>query len=184
MNWLPWWLSGKEPACQCRLQGFEPWSGAVGHLRLCPTILSMCSRVGAAKPESTCCLHWSLLGWEPSLHNKRNHRTETHTHHSQREAPACHKQRKIPRSNEHPDQPETKINNIINTKFKKLNGLSQKHRISQVHALLNSSVVRGFRTDSSLTKKIAFGEIFSIFNPKFVFLHFLPLCLKSFTSIF
>ena len=23
---LPWWLSGKEPACQCRRHGFHPWS--------------------------------------------------------------------------------------------------------------------------------------------------------------
>ena len=22
---LPWWLSGKEPACQCRRCGFDPW---------------------------------------------------------------------------------------------------------------------------------------------------------------
>ena len=22
---LPWWLSGKESACQCRRLGFEPW---------------------------------------------------------------------------------------------------------------------------------------------------------------
>ena len=22
---LPWWLSGKEPACQCRRPGFDPW---------------------------------------------------------------------------------------------------------------------------------------------------------------
>ena len=22
---LPWWLSGKESACQCRTHGFEPW---------------------------------------------------------------------------------------------------------------------------------------------------------------
>ena len=22
---LPWWLSGKEPACQCRRCGFKPW---------------------------------------------------------------------------------------------------------------------------------------------------------------
>ena len=22
---LPWWLSGKEPACQCRKHGFDPW---------------------------------------------------------------------------------------------------------------------------------------------------------------
>ena len=24
---LPWWLSGKESACQCRRHGFEPWVG-------------------------------------------------------------------------------------------------------------------------------------------------------------
>ena len=26
-NGLPWWLSGKVSACQCRRQGFGPWSG-------------------------------------------------------------------------------------------------------------------------------------------------------------
>ena len=26
---LPWWLSGKEPACQCRRRGFNPWSGKI-----------------------------------------------------------------------------------------------------------------------------------------------------------
>ena len=25
MYWLPWWLSGKEPACQCRKHRFNPW---------------------------------------------------------------------------------------------------------------------------------------------------------------
>ena len=24
---LPWWLSDKEPTCQCRRLGFDPWSG-------------------------------------------------------------------------------------------------------------------------------------------------------------
>ena len=31
-NWylgLPWWLSGKESACQCRRQGFNPWVGKI-----------------------------------------------------------------------------------------------------------------------------------------------------------
>ena len=23
---LPWWLSGKEFTCQCRRQGFDPWT--------------------------------------------------------------------------------------------------------------------------------------------------------------
>ena len=31
-NWvpgLPWWLSGKESACQCRSHGFDPWPGRI-----------------------------------------------------------------------------------------------------------------------------------------------------------
>ena len=38
---LPWWLSGKESACQCRRHGFDPWSRksshATGQLSLCAT---------------------------------------------------------------------------------------------------------------------------------------------------
>ena len=26
---LPWWLSGKESACQCRRHGFNPWVGKI-----------------------------------------------------------------------------------------------------------------------------------------------------------
>ena len=26
---LPWWLSGKESACQCRRLGFNPWVGKI-----------------------------------------------------------------------------------------------------------------------------------------------------------
>ena len=26
---LPWWLSGKESACQCRRCGFDPWNGKI-----------------------------------------------------------------------------------------------------------------------------------------------------------
>ena len=28
---LPWWLSGKESACQCRRHRFDPWSGKIPH---------------------------------------------------------------------------------------------------------------------------------------------------------
>ena len=28
---LPWWLSGKESTCECRIQGFDPWSGMIPH---------------------------------------------------------------------------------------------------------------------------------------------------------
>ena len=26
---LPWWLNAKEPACQCRRCGFDPWVGKI-----------------------------------------------------------------------------------------------------------------------------------------------------------
>ena len=29
LNRLPWWLSGKEPTCQCRRHGFDPWVGKI-----------------------------------------------------------------------------------------------------------------------------------------------------------
>ena len=28
---FPWWLSGKESACQCRGHGFDPWSRKIPH---------------------------------------------------------------------------------------------------------------------------------------------------------
>ena len=28
---LPWWLSDKESACQCRRHRFDPWSGKIPH---------------------------------------------------------------------------------------------------------------------------------------------------------
>ena len=45
---LPWWLSGKESACQSRRHRFDPWSGKIPHTveQLGPraTLLSLCSR--------------------------------------------------------------------------------------------------------------------------------------------
>ena len=28
---FPWWFSDRESACQCRGQGFDPWSGEISH---------------------------------------------------------------------------------------------------------------------------------------------------------
>ena len=33
MQGLLWWLSGKESACQCRRQGFNPWVGKISYRR-------------------------------------------------------------------------------------------------------------------------------------------------------
>ena len=61
---LPWWVSGKESACQCRGHGFDLSSGkipyAVGHLSPAPqlpkpTHLGLCSATrGATSVRSLC----------------------------------------------------------------------------------------------------------------------------------
>ena len=39
---LPWWLSSKEPPCQCRRHGFDPWVRKMPWRRKCqPTLLSL-----------------------------------------------------------------------------------------------------------------------------------------------
>ena len=30
---LPWWINGKESACQCRRHGFDPWIGKISWRR-------------------------------------------------------------------------------------------------------------------------------------------------------
>jgi len=41
--WIPWCLSGKESACQCRRHGFDPWAGSL---------------------EKEMATHSSILSWE------------------------------------------------------------------------------------------------------------------------
>jgi len=47
---LPWWLSGKESACQHRRLRFDPWSGKIPHtveqLSPCTTTTEPCSTTG------------------------------------------------------------------------------------------------------------------------------------------
>jgi len=58
---LPWWLSGKESACQCRRHQFDPWSGKIPHateqLSPCATTTAL-QNPGAITTEPTC---FSLL---------------------------------------------------------------------------------------------------------------------------
>ena len=60
---LPWWLSGKKFACQCRRHRFYPWSGKVPHAteQLSPRTTSVqpaCWSPGAATAEPTCLDYW------------------------------------------------------------------------------------------------------------------------------
>ena len=47
ISWgLPWWLSGKESAYQCRGHGFSPWVGKIPRRRATkPMHYNCCSRV-------------------------------------------------------------------------------------------------------------------------------------------
>jgi len=55
----PWWLSGKEFACQCRRHGFYPWSRKIPHameqLGPCTTAVEpVLSSLGATTTEPMC----------------------------------------------------------------------------------------------------------------------------------
>ena len=61
---LPWWVSGKESACQCRGHGFDLWSGkipyAMGHLSSAPQLpkpahLEPCSATREATSVRSLC---------------------------------------------------------------------------------------------------------------------------------
>ena len=73
---FPWWSRGQESACQCRAQGFDPWSWniphAMGQLSPCtttePMLLSLDAVTaephalqgpGVATAEPACCNYWS-----------------------------------------------------------------------------------------------------------------------------
>ena len=75
---LPWGLSGKEPARQCRRLGFDPWSRMLTHateqLNPCVTIIEpVLYSPGAMTTETTCHIYCSLRALEPVLQNKRSH---------------------------------------------------------------------------------------------------------------
>ena len=74
---LPWWLRGKESACQCKRHGFDLWSGKIPHAQ---EHLSPC----ATTTEPVC--------QEPVGHDREV-------------TPAHHSWRKVLCGNEGPAQP-------------------------------------------------------------------------------
>ena len=88
---LPWWHSGWESACQCRGQGFEPWSGRIPHAveqlgpwatatepaRLEPVLRNKRAR------DNERPLHRDEE-WPPLATTRESPRTETKTQHSQK----------------------------------------------------------------------------------------------------
>ena len=86
---LPWWLSSKESACQCRRGGFNPWSGKIPYAT---EQLTPCT--ATAKP---CTL-------QPVLH-KRSHRNGKPTH-CRENSPHSLQPEKSLCSNKDPTQPK------------------------------------------------------------------------------
>ena len=84
---LPWWLRGKESACQHRRHGFDPWSGKIPHA--CIT-MRVCHNYWVWALEPGSCNYRSLHVPEPVLHSKRSHRhgkpahQQRPTHHSKK----------------------------------------------------------------------------------------------------
>ena len=105
---LPWWLSGKELACQCRRFRFDSWSGKISHdsgqLSLCATTIEpvLWSPVSATtEPRSRG--FWSLSALElmlatreaaavRSLHTaaREKARAATRTQHSRKQVSKQH----------------------------------------------------------------------------------------------
>ena len=73
---LPWWLSGKESACQCGRHGFNPWSRKIPHameqLSLwAPTTEPALQSSGATTTGPLCCHCWNLWAPKPTHCNYR-----------------------------------------------------------------------------------------------------------------
>ena len=85
---LPWWLSGKESACQCRRHRFDPWSGRIPH----------------ASEQLIVCHNYWACALEPMV-PKRSQCNEKPTHVA-REYPYSLQLEKCQCSSEDPAQPK------------------------------------------------------------------------------
>ena len=87
---LPWWLSGKKSACQCKRYGFDPWSRKIPHaveqVSPCATTTELCSRARALRQENLLRREaYAQLGRSPLLPQLQKALASTETQHSQNE---------------------------------------------------------------------------------------------------
>ena len=75
---FPWWLSGKESACQGRRHGFDPWSRKMPHAKEQLDLCTYNDRACVLEPRSHS--YWSLLALEPVPHHKRSPNNEKPVH--------------------------------------------------------------------------------------------------------
>ena len=55
---LPWWLSGKESAYQCRILGFSPWAGKIFWRRKWQPISVVLPGKSHGRRSLACCSSW------------------------------------------------------------------------------------------------------------------------------
>ena len=78
--WFPRWLSGKELACQCRRQGFDPWIGTTPWRRDCNPLQHLCLKNSIDREAWWTTVHGVAKSW-----TRLSTHTHTHTHtHTQR----------------------------------------------------------------------------------------------------
>ena len=71
---LPWWLSGKESAWQCKRLVFDPWSRKITYAN---EWLNLCTTTTEAKR----CKYWSPCTLQTMLWNVRSRHNEKQVHH-------------------------------------------------------------------------------------------------------
>ena len=99
---FPWWLSGKESACQCREHEFDPWSGKIPHAMeqwslWITTTQAVLQSLGTATTEA--CMPWS-----PSCAKQKSPQWEVRT--QLERSPRSSQSEKSPCSNEDTAQPK------------------------------------------------------------------------------
>ena len=85
---LPWWLGGKESACQCRGHEFDLWSRKIPHAaeQLSPSTITtepVLQSSRTATTEPMCSNSWNLCALEPMLRNKRSPCNEKPVHNNE-----------------------------------------------------------------------------------------------------
>ena len=75
MQSFPWWLSGKEPAYQCRRHRFGPWLGKIPRAaeQPKPVLLSLGDIPGGSDDKESICNTGDpglILGWEDPLEKR------------------------------------------------------------------------------------------------------------------
>ena len=82
---LPWWLRGKEPECQCRRLGLDPWVGKIPWRRKCQPIPVFLPQKAHDRGAWQATVHWGLKKTGQNLGTKQQHTTITqHAQDSQR----------------------------------------------------------------------------------------------------